>query len=135
MFRSSRHRLFGRINSALPDGTFRDWRSGEPFLRRLHLGRARAPDSSRVCHLLFVCIASLSSASFSTRSRPLCKLASSYGGGLSDRPLAAVETYQKLTCHRMVDSDKSEEHEMCSHIRFARARVADIRRFASAVSS
>src|SRR5438067_1930567 len=50
-FRSSRHRLFGRINSALPDGTFRHWRSGEPFLRRLHLGRARAPDTSRVCHL------------------------------------------------------------------------------------
>lgn len=53
----------------------------------------------------------------------------------SDRPLAAVETYQKLTCHRMVDSDKSEEHEMCSHIRFARACVADVRRLASAVSS
>jgi hypothetical protein len=26
----------------------------------------------------------------------------------------------------MVDSDKSEEHEMCSHIRFARACVADV---------
>jgi len=43
-------------------------------------------------------------------------------------------TYQKLTCHRMVDSDKSEEHEMCSHIRFARACVADVRRFASTLS-
>lgn len=42
-FRSSRHRLFGRINSALPDGTFRDWRSGEPFFRRLHWGALALP--------------------------------------------------------------------------------------------
>jgi len=41
----------------------------------------------------------------------------------------------KLTCHHQTASDKSEEHEMCSHIRFARACVADVRRFASAVSS
>jgi len=80
-FRSSRHRLSGRINSALPDGTFRDWRSGESFLRCLHLGRARTPDSSRVCHLY--------SFASPRRPRPASGLAYNFGSRMSRNELVA----------------------------------------------
>ena len=46
-----RHRLLVHINSALPDGTLRDWISGKPLLCRLHLGCTGATDSSRIRHL------------------------------------------------------------------------------------
>jgi hypothetical protein len=130
----NRHRLLVHINSTLPDGTLRDWISGKPLLCRLHLGCTGATDSSRIRRLC--------SSPSPCCPRPASRLANYFCSRLRHHMVVAKAinpsgsgNLSKLTCYRMVDSDKREEHEMCSHIRFARACVADLRRFASAVSS